>query len=237
MIKTLKTCLLIGFALMAAACTTTQTRVVKTLPERPAAGSTILVFEPDIALTLLTATGLTEPKSDWNSAARTHVQSQLQAALTGRQHQFVTVNPDDLATGRTNQVLRLHDAVARSILAFNYGLLRLPTRPTNDFTWTLGSGAGELARASPGGSAARYALITFGRGSYSSGGRYALAVLAAAAGTSVPMGGQQVYASLVDLQSGRIIWFNVATAGPGDDMRQDEGARALVTQLMKDVPL
>jgi hypothetical protein len=219
------------------ACTTTQTRVTKTLPEKPIAGTQILVLKPDIQLSLLTASGLQEPNSQWSQDALNNIQTSLTAALQGRQQVFVPFNQDAVTSGRTNQILRLHDAVANSILAFNYGFQTLPTRKSTDFNWTLGTGAMEIARAAATGTDAKYALITFGRGSYSSGGRIAMAVIAGALGASVPLGGQQMYASLVELSTGKIVWFNVATAGPQDDMRKPEGAQGLITAVMKDVPL
>lgn len=230
------------FAIVAAfsvlvACTTTQTRVTKTLPERPAAGTAILVLKPDIELSLLTASGLQEPNSQWSREALANVQASLNSSLQGRQQRFVAFDPDTITSGRSNQILRLHDAVANSILSFNYGFVPLPTRPSSDFNWTLGPGAMELARVASTGSDAKYALITFGRGSYSSGGRWAMAIAGAALGASVPMGGQQIYASLIELSTGKVVWFNVATAGPQDDMRKPEGAQGLITTLLKDVPL
>jgi hypothetical protein len=219
------------------ACTTTQTRITKTLPEKPAAGTAILVLKPDIELSLLTASGLQEPNTQWSREALANVQTSLTGALQGRQQRFVAFDTDTIVSGRANQILRLHDAVANSILAFNYGIIGLPTKPSNNFDWTLGPGAMELARAAAAGTDAKYALITFGRGSYSSGGRWAMAIAGAALGASVPMGGQQIYASLIELQTGKVVWFNVATAGPQDDMRKPEGAQGLITTLMKDVPL
>lgn len=219
------------------ACTTTQTRVTKTLPERPAAGTGVIVLKPDIELSLLTASGLQEPNSEWSRQALANVETSLAAALANRQQRFIRLDADTIISGRANQVLRLHDAVASSILVFNYGFATLPTKKPNEFDWTLGPGALEIARASAEGTDAKYALITFGRGSYSSGGRIAMMIVGAALGASVPLGGQQVYASLVELSTGKIVWFNVATAGPQDDMRKPEGANGLITTLMKDVPL
>lgn len=231
--------LLSAFLMMslAVACTTTQTRITKTLPERPVAGTGILVLKPDIELSLLTASGLTEPNTQWSREALANIQASLNEALQGRQQRFISLDPDTILTGRSNQILRLHDAVAGSILAFNYGFVDLPTRNRNDFEWTLGPGALELARSASAGSNAKYALITYGRGSYSSGGRWAVAIAGAALGASVPMGGQEIYASLIELETGKVIWFNVARAGPQDDMRKPEGARGLIMTLMKDVPL
>ena len=237
MLKALKLVAVLVVMSFAMACTTTQTRVTKSLPERPAAGTAILVLKPDIELSLLTASGLQEPNSQWSREALTNIEASLTTALQGRQQRFVSFDPDTIVSGRINQILRLHDAVANSILAFNYGLMTLPTRKSSDFNWTLGPGALELARTASVGSDAKYALITFGRGSYSSGGRWVMAIAGAALGASVPLGGQQIYASLVELSTGKIVWFNVATAGPQDDMRKPEGASGLVTTLMKDVPL
>ena len=237
MIRAVK--VLAAFVMMslAIACTTTQTRVTKILPERPAAGTGILVIKPDIELSLLTASGLQEPNMQWSREALANVQASLTTALQGRQQRFVALDTDTIVSGRTNQILRLHDAVANSILAFNYGFVSLPTRKRTDFTWTLGPGAMELARAAASGTDARYALITFGRGSYSSGGRWAMAIAGAALGAQVPLGGQQIYASLIELSTGKVVWFNVAKAGPQDDMRKPEGAQGLITSLLKDVPL
>lgn len=222
---------------LAIACTTTQTRVTKNLPEKPAAGTGILVLKPDIELSLLTASGLQEPNTQWSREALANIQASLATALQGRQQRFLAFDTDSIVTGRANQILRLHDAVANSILAFNFGVVRLPTKRNDNFDWTLGPGAMELVRAAAPGTDAKYALITFGRGSYASGGRWAMAIAGAALGGSVPMGGQQIYASLVELETGKVVWFNVATAGPQDDMRKPEGAQGLITTLMKDVPL
>jgi uncharacterized 2Fe-2S/4Fe-4S cluster protein (DUF4445 family) len=56
-------------------------------------------------------------------------------------------------------------------------------------------------------------------------------------GVSIPLGSQQIFASLVDLRTGQVVWFNVATAGPQADIRTPEGANLLVKDLLKGVPL
>ena len=60
---------------------------------------------------------------------------------------------------------------------------------------------------------------------------------AAALGVSLPMGGQEAYASLVELKTGKVVWFNQAVAGPTADMRSPEGAKLLTEALLKDLPL
>jgi hypothetical protein len=53
----------------------------------------------------------------------------------------------------------------------------------------------------------------------------------------VPLGGQVAYASLVDLRTGNVIWFNTMIAAPNQDMRDPEGAQSLVQTLMRGAPL
>lgn len=211
--------------LVLAACTTTQSHTFTAGFERPAPGAAILVIEPDIELAVLTAAGLPEPREDWTQSARANVAEAIAAQLGERGRPVRAYAPAH--SGREGQLIRLHEAVGNSILLFNYGYIALPTKEEN-FDWTLGPGAREIAAAQ----GARYALITHARGHYASTGRVVMALLFGG-----PVGGQQIFASLVDLHSGDIIWFNVATTGPNADMRQEEGAEALVRALLNDAPL
>ena len=47
---------------------------------------------------------------------------------------------------------------------------------------------------------------------------------AAMLGVSIPPASQTVFASLVDLHTGQVVWFNVTIAGLSADMRTTEGA-------------
>jgi hypothetical protein len=60
-------------------------------------------------------------------------------------------------------------------------------------------------------------------------------VLFAAAGVAIPGGGQGGYASLVDLNTGDIVWFNMVAAGAGD-LRTPAGAETAVKQLFSNLP-
>ena len=127
--------------------------------------------------------------------------------------------------------MRLNGAVGQSILLFNYGAYSLPTHK-GSFEWTLGDGAQQLGATYH----ADYALFINARGSYSSDARKMAFIGAAMLGVALPMGGQYVDASLVELKTGRIIWFNQALASPTADMRSPEGARSLVEELLKTAP-
>jgi hypothetical protein len=110
----------------------------------------------------------------------------------------------------------------------------LPSKLTEDnsyiFDWSLGSEVADLNPESD----ERYALFVFYRDYQASGGRVGMAVFAALLGASVYTGHQGGFASLVDLESGKVVWFNNVPLAQGD-MRSPEGARRLVEQLFEDL--
>ena len=61
--------------------------------------------------------------------------------------------------------------------------------------------------------------------------RHAKAVLGALLGVGVYTGHQGGFASLMDLQTGDIVWFNNLALAQGN-MRDDDGAKRLVEQLL-----
>ena len=216
-----------------AGCTVTNQRLAAQADiGAPAPNSKVLLVRPDVQLALLTASGLQEAKADWSRQGREDLTSEMKLALEHKSHLFEAFDPDAVQDPHALQILRLHDAVGQSIMAFNYGLIHLPTK-TGTFDWTLGDGAQAIGRERN----ADYAVFVTAHGTYASAGRKAMMMAAALVGASVPLGSQRVFASLVDLKTGRIVWFNVAVAGPDADMRTEEGAKSLVESLLKGAPL
>jgi hypothetical protein len=225
-----------GLLALATSCATANRVETMAGGAPPPENATIIVVAPDIRLSILTAGGVEEPRSDWSDQARTNIAASLAARLRQEGHTPVPFEPDDAMQGRTGQLLRLHEAVAASILIVHYTpLFPLPTK-VDAFEWTLGDGVQEIA-ANSDAPEARYALFLFARGSYASGGRIAAVAIGAALGVGVPMGGQDLYASLVDLETGDIVWFNVARAGTNADMREPDGASTLVNSVLESAPL
>jgi hypothetical protein len=214
-----------------AACTTTNVKSATGLPAAPPQNAQVLIAQPDIELSLLTASGLQEPRADWTASAKANIQTAVEATLKTKSHKFTVLDPMTEMEGREGQVLRLNGAVGGSILSYGMYGQGLPSK--TGFDWTLGEGTQLLAAKY----SSDYALFVYGRGSYSSGGRVAMMIGAAALGVSIPMGSQQVMASLVDLKTGKVIWFNYAIAGPNADMRSPEGAQILTDSLLKGLPL
>jgi hypothetical protein len=203
--------------------------------QRPPGTVHVVIMPPDVQLSELTAGGLLEPKADWTEQARQHVAVALERQLQTRG--AVVVAYEAPANGGEDeaadvQLVKLHDVVGGTILMHKYlPVLTLPTKGDR-FDWTLGAGVTQLQART----GADYALFVFLRDSYASAGRVALIVGAAILGVGVP-GGQQVgFASLVDLRTGDIVWFN-RLFNPAGDLRTPEPAGRAVQSLLVELPL
>lgn len=213
---------------MLAACATSQPTTFSGQFTPPPANSRVVVMTPSVQLHILTAAGMPEPREDWSVSGRDNLAAQIATFVQAESHTPSALDPATAMEGRVGQVIRLHDAVGGALM--NRHLL--PTQ-RDRFEWTLGEGVHELGAAHN----AEYALFVGAYGSYASAGRVAVMIGLAALGVGVPLGGQAAYASLVDLRTGNIIWFNIAVAAPGQDMRNAEGAQSLVQTLMQGAPL
>lgn len=225
--------LAVGFA----GCAQTKTFVHDRVPPRPAGGVEVLLLEPDIELSEISVGGLAFPKADWTERGRANVNAALAQIMEQRNAELIYYEgPADAPPEHPyNQILKLHEAVGSAILSHKYSnnaLLSLPTKK-DKFDWTLGPDVQQLAEVY----AADYALFVYFRDSFSSGGRKAMMVVMGVLFGAVPAGGQQVgYASLVDLESGDILWFNVLFSDVGD-LRDAASAAAATEDLLDRLPL
>lgn len=227
--------LVAGVALALAACARTDSLAPEGAFERPPGTARVLLMPPDVELYELTAGGLTEPQAQWTEAAKGNLADAITAIIEERDADlvpFAAVGDDPLTPHPYTQVVKLHEAVGRTILVHGYlPGLSLPTRKDR-FDWSLGPDVVPMGEAYQ----ADYALFVYARESFSTSGRVALVIIGALLGAYVP-GGQQVgFASLVDLRSGDLVWFNQATAAIGD-LREPDSARTAAGNLLDDLPL
>jgi hypothetical protein len=215
-------------------CTTTK-QFARSDFRPPEGGYKMIVMRPDISVSLLTAGGMPEPREDWTDQARTNVLASLLAQQEKGGGSIKIAATREEAGGDTSQVSeleRLHEAVGQSILLHKYTPgQELPTKK-NVFDWTLGQSAIEFGKST----GYDYALFLYARDSFSSGGRVALqavSMLGCAVGICyIPAGGQQVaFASLVDLKTGQVVWFNFLSSSIGD-IRTPAGAEQMVDKLL-----
>src|SRR4051794_5766592 len=204
----------------------------------------LLVLRPDVTVGSLTTGGMVEPRADWTDQARASIVAALRAQQAARggkvtiiehRNELPGVDPQELA-----DVERLNAAVDDSIALHKYLGDYLPTKRGNRLDWTLGEDAVRLGQKT----GYDYALFLHAEDQVASGGRIALGVLGLAGcivGFCAPnVGGSQQldYASLVDLKTGEVVWFNVVLAGsqiPGikfGELRTPQGAVQMVDRLI-----
>jgi len=204
----------------------------------------LLVLRPDVTVGSITTGGMVEPRADWTDQARASIIDAIrnQQATRGgavtfveRRNELPGVTPEELA-----EVERLNAAVAQSIVIHKYLGDYLPTKRGRGLDWTLGQQAVRLGQKT----GYDYALFLHAEDQVASRGRIALGVLGLAGcivGFCAPNigGAQQIdYASLVDLKTGEVVWFNVVIAGsqvPGikfGDLRTPAGAAQMVDRLL-----
>lgn len=215
-------------------CTDIRTLKPESELTRPSETVRVLLMEPDIELYEITFAGLPEPRAEWTEVAKTNANAALTALLGEKNAVLVPYRPpEDPARARAHsRLIKLHRAVGTSILRHMLAPGEsLPTKK-DKFDWTLGDGVAMLREEYN----ADYALFVHIRDSYSSDGRKTLMVLAALLGRLVPGGEQQGFASLVDLRSGDVVWFNVLQSAFGD-LRSPPEARNACEKLLSEFPL
>lgn len=190
----------------------------------------VVIMPLDVELFSISGGGVAEPKADWTAAAHTHLHAALNgktAELALQTQEFPEKDADELA-----EISSLHAAVARSIAFHHLGVgnFALPTK-NGKLDWSMGDAVKPVLEKS----AADYALFIWLRDSYASSERKAAMIALALFGVGVPGGVQTGYASLVDLHTGQVVWFNRLLRAEGD-LREAEPAVETVKALLERFP-
>jgi hypothetical protein len=197
---------------------------------------TIVLMRPDTDVGELAAGGVPQPNADWTKAARTNLAEALKAEAAAKKLDLKVIDDQSGDAGQTvADYTALHQAIADAIIQHKYYGAKLPTKK-GKFDWSMGPGAQKLSDLSGG----NYALFLFTRDNFASASRKGMQVagmLGCLVGFCVIVsGGQHVaYASLVELSSGNIVWFNILRGSKGD-VREKDGASGMVTAIMASMP-
>jgi hypothetical protein len=196
---------------------------------RPA-GSKLVVIPADMELYSISAGGVVEPRADWTDAAQKNFGVALESQRKLLGPDFTSL--DAAAAEELAEVITLEQAVARAVaLHHRNGGMELHTKAKR-LDWSLGDAVRPLKERT----GADYALFTWVRDSYASSERKA-AMLAMALIGAISVGGEQIaHASLVDLNTGRIVWFNQISRMFGD-LREPGPAKETVEALLRDFPV
>ena len=225
----------LAVALTASACQSTFSTTTKF--DRGAADPRVLLMPPEVLLGEVTSGGVVEPNAEWTSEAQGHIEYALGKFLASRKLRLIRYKAPDAVPERSEfhtQLVKLHGAVGRSIIEHQLGpTVRLPTKK-GKFDWTLGSGVRRLQEEY----GADYALFVSLQDTYTSGGR-AVALVMASVLYRWPLfmgAGRQIgFASLGDLKSGAVVWFNRVSRSEGD-LREAAPARESIETLMREFP-
>ncbi|HEX2333521.1 MAG TPA: hypothetical protein VHI32_10125 [Burkholderiales bacterium] len=197
-----------------------------------ALGSKVAIMPTDIELFSISAGGVLEPKADWTEAASRHFKNALiEKKKNALKLEVVEVSETD--ADEFADINALHGAIARAISMHHFGpgFLNLPTKE-GKLDWSLGEATRTIKKAT----GAEYALFTWVRDSYASGERIATMIALAVLGVGVSGGAQTGYASLVELETGRVLWFNQLQRASGD-LREAEKAAETIDTLLKNFPV
>ena len=207
-----------------AAETTLENENLKKTGEKPK----IILIEPDVELAQVLASGTTEVRADWSEAGMENTEYWIKEYFSKNDLDFDNYSiPDGEEFNRQRQLRALHQAVGISIL--NNQTIPLPTKET--FNWTLGKGANTLRQ-----DGADYGLFIYLRRGYGTGGRIALSVATAVLFGAIPVVSYQfAFASLVDLETGEIVWFNNLAQIVGD-LREQEASENTIHKLLTEFP-
>ena len=233
---------LLGSVALAGCVQTRQYADVEFAP--PQGDYKLLVMRPDVSVGSVTTGGLVEPRADWTETARTKLLAALRVQQAARGGNMLIMDKRTSLPGIDADAIaeleRLHNAVGSSIALHKYSGAYLPTKRGKGLDWTLGEDAVALGRKT----GYDYALFLHAEDSFASTGRVALQVLGIAGcfvgfcAPNVGGAGQFAYASLVDLRTGEVVWFNVLQTGSQvagikmGDIRTDAGAAQMVDRLL-----
>jgi hypothetical protein len=225
--------LLLGVcAVVIAGCAAPVHRQVPEIRRDAGKPTTIVLMPLDVELSQLTAGGVEAPHAEWTEAALKHMRAALETEAKKRNVTLVDYQPErgstqDQAIGL--ELIKLHRAVGGAVLMHQYfPAYALPSKE-GKLDWSLGPSVDAISRSHE----ADYAMFLYVRDSYATAGRAAVIVAFALLGAGVPGGSQVGFASVVDLKTGDIAWFNRLIRQTGD-LRTPEAAAETVKALVAD---
>ncbi|HEU4429497.1 MAG TPA: hypothetical protein VFT98_12130, partial [Myxococcota bacterium] len=215
--------MLLLLALATSGCTSTKVLKPETAGAFDPASAKVLLLPLDVELSELAAGGVVSPRADWTSAAREHLQKAIEGRIAKSKASHVLADSALLSPESPHlQLFKLHEAIGTSIYQYQAGgpngqLQVIPTLKFG-FDWTLG----ESVQALRDETGANYALFVHVRDSYATAGRKAAMVgslvVCGVTGFCMPIGTgvRSAFASLVDLNTGQVVWFNRSYSETGD---------------------
>ncbi len=221
-----------------AACVQVQPYLAKELPSatKPLR---VLLMPPDVAAVELATAGVPLPRADWTALAQAGLVDAVADTLRKHGAEMIRYRR---ATGivpyaeKHLEAIALHETVLQTILTYRYGAAQqraaLPTKQSG-LDWTLGESVAPI-RADY---AADYALFLVYRQATSTVERALFAAISFVLFGFIHPTSQSVgFASLIDLNTGAVIWTNLLQ-GQSLDVNRPDGIRNRCERLLSGLPL
>ena len=220
-------------AMLLSGCAThTQSHVAELRRSIPDAR--IVLMPLDVELMEMDLGGVLEPKPEWTETATRLIREELRAYQAkkgfGMREFARDFQPSEAEADLVDQLTKVHAVIGESIMLHRRPHLQLPSlgeRPK----WSLG----EEVRVLQAKTDADYALFVHVRDSYASDARKVAMVAGLALKVGIMGGIQSGFASLVDLKTGEIVWFN-QLGRPTGDLRAPAPAKETVDILLTGFP-
>ncbi|MDN5850605.1 MAG: hypothetical protein L0H63_13365 [Nitrococcus sp.] len=199
----------------------------------------VLLMPPDIAALEIAAAGVPLPRADWTTQAQDGLIDAVEDTLESHGAEIVRYRSAEGIVPYADEHLEavaLHETVLQTILTYRYSpaqqQLSLPTKPEG-LDWTLGESVAPIRADYD----ADYALFLIYRQATSTTAR---ALLAAASvvlfGFIQPTSQSVGFATLIDLESGAVIWTNLLQ-GQSLDVNEPDGIYDRGIKLLSGLPL
>ncbi len=196
--------------------------------ERVPDSARIALMPLDVELFSISAGGVPEPQAQWTGEAMEHLRASLRQREAIMGSTLIEVDRHDAAAATLNH---LHGAVASAIALHHYTpAYELPTKH-KQLDWHIGADTAPLREKT----GADYALFLYIRDSYATTERKTAIIIGALLGVGMGGGIQVGYASLVDLRSGQLVWFNRMVRATGD-LREAGPAEETINVLLDRFP-
>lgn len=200
----------------------------------------VAILSPDMKIFRLTAGGVDQYQDGWSNASISFMREQLERELdTFDTIRFESLDDRSLSTADKDfldEQKGIYYAVSHSVVTHTYEPATLFKHKVKNFDYTMGDELNRFKDIKD----VDAILFVNGRNYIWTAGRASLALISGAVGAftgvtlPVPAGKEWLTASLVEVRTGNILWFNYLPM-PGD-MRKEKTVRRLTKKLFRDFP-
>jgi hypothetical protein len=200
----------------------------------------ILILPPEF-IVYQQSVGATEPVPEWTTAAQANIESAARAVLT-QDSRFAVVDLPSIEDA-DRAALREHVELFKVVAMNLEGVVKPGGKPWQPIRDNADFRLGEGLRFLKSRTGADYALVLSGAEIRQTGGSIFMQLaIAGVLGAYVPGGGTFMYCGIVDLESGRVTWYNsslgASVFGMGGSANTDKeaGATKSIGTLFKSYP-